>query len=207
MELRNNKEILILPADKGNSTVQMKKRDYENKLSLTLEEPTYLKLKSDPTAKMEKNARALIKKSSIPKEEHRSLFPSAAKQPRLYGLPKLHKDGIPPRPIVSQIDAPTYRLSRYLASSLQPHVGNTPSFVKNSAHFIEILKGMSISKNGIMVRFDVSSLFTNVPIQDSVDIVKELTSAGIPEDFPGMVEYCLRNSYFLWNEDFYEQRE
>ncbi|XP_071440799.1 uncharacterized protein [Hetaerina americana] len=156
---------------------------------------------------MEKDARELIKKSSFPKEEHRGLFPSAAKPPRLYDLPKVHKDGIPLRPIVSQIDAPTYRLSKYLASSLQPHVGNTPSFVKNSAHFIEILKGVTISKNDIMVSFDVSSLFTNVPIQDSVDTVKELTSAGFPEDFPEMVEYCLRNSYFLWNEDFYEQRE
>ncbi|KAG8239164.1 hypothetical protein J437_LFUL018652, partial [Ladona fulva] len=70
----------------------------------------------------------IIKSSSIPPEEHRGLFSSAPKPPRLYGLPKVHKEGVPLRPIVSQIDAPTYQLAKFLANSLKMYVGNSPSF-------------------------------------------------------------------------------
>ncbi|XP_071450003.1 uncharacterized protein [Hetaerina americana] len=206
-DLRGNENILILPADKGNSTVLMKRGDYEMKISRMREDSTYRKLRSDPTAKAERDTRALIKNSTIPREHQTRLFPSAAKPPRLYGLPKVHKEGVPLRPIVSQIDGPTYRLSKYLAQSLQPYVGQTSSFVRDSTHFIEILKKITISPNDILVSFDVASLFTNVPIQESVDIIKELTKSGIPEDHPQLIEYCLRNSYFLWSGSFFEQRE
>ena len=131
-------------------------------------------------------------------------MPRASKPPRLYGLPKIHKQGVPLRPIVSQIDAPTYHLAKYLAQSLQPHVGKTSSYVKNSAHFIDILKNVSIEKSDILVSFDVVSLFTNIPIPDAVEVVRSLTSDGIPKDFPELVEHCLRNSFFLWNGCYYE---
>ncbi|XP_046400884.1 uncharacterized protein LOC124167130 [Ischnura elegans] len=56
-----------------------------------------------------------------------------------------------------------------------------------------------------MVSFDVESLFTNVPIEESLNIIRELTGCGIPKDFPKLVEHCLRNSFFLWNGSYYEQ--
>jgi len=34
--------------------------------------------------------------------------------PKLYGLPKIHKPGESMRPIVSNINAPTYNLAKYL---------------------------------------------------------------------------------------------
>ncbi|XP_046406340.1 uncharacterized protein LOC124171241 [Ischnura elegans] len=42
---------------------------------------------------------------------------------------------------------------------------------------------------------------------NSVDIVKKLTSSGIPKDFPKLVEHCLKNIVFLWNGSFYEQTD
>ena len=35
--------------------------------------------------------------------------------PRFYGLPKIHKPGIPLTPIVSVVNSPTYAISGYLA--------------------------------------------------------------------------------------------
>ena len=45
---------------------------------------------------------------------------SVPQPPKLYGLPKLHKPGIPMRPIVSFCGSPTYQLSKYLTTILQP---------------------------------------------------------------------------------------
>ncbi|XP_046408752.1 uncharacterized protein LOC124173277 [Ischnura elegans] len=66
---------------------------------------------------------------------------------------------------------------------------------------------MTIANEDIMVSFDAVSLFTNVPIAESVAIVRTLVDSGIPKDFPDLVNHCLRNSFFLWNGDFYDQSD
>ncbi|XP_046387267.1 uncharacterized protein LOC124156652 [Ischnura elegans] len=185
----------------------MKREEYDSKVRALLQETTYRVLRTDPTAKTIREAKEIIKKSSIPHEEQRTLLATAPKPPRFYGLPKVHKEGIPLRPIVSQIDAPTYHLARYLARHLQPHMGKTSSHVKNSADFVEILQGVTMEDKDIMVSFDVESLFTNVPIDDSLEIIRGLQTKGFPEDYANLVEFCLRKTYFTWNGQIYEQAE
>ena len=58
----------------------------------------------------------------------------------IYGLPKIHKKEVPLRPIVSCIQSPSYDLSKYIASIISPLAGKTGFFVKNSGHFIEMIK-------------------------------------------------------------------
>ena len=43
------------------------------------------------------------------------LYPTGAGSPKFYGLPKIHKEGIPLRPIVSSIGAATYSTSKELS--------------------------------------------------------------------------------------------
>ncbi|XP_046405042.1 uncharacterized protein LOC124170364 [Ischnura elegans] len=206
-DLKSNRDIIILGADKGNSTVVINRKDYQAKVKSLLEDPTYEKLKKDPTAKIEREVRELIKRSSISNEEQFQILPSSARPPRLYGLPKIHKEGVPFRPIVSCIGSPTYALARYLANHLQPFIGQTGSCVKNSKEFIEVLKQLRIADNDILVSFDVVSLFTKVPIKESVDIIKRLTKFGLPTDFPKLADFCLRSNYFLWDGEFYKQKD
>ena len=63
------------------------------------------------------------------------LYSSDGLCPRFYGLPKIHKLGIPLRPIVSFVNSLTYAISGYLARILSPVVGNTDYTVKNSCEF------------------------------------------------------------------------
>jgi hypothetical protein len=65
-----------------------------------------------------KVSREIIKQSSIPQQEQRALLPSSTRPPRLYGLPKIHKEECPLRPIVSTMGSPTYNLAKYLAKHL-----------------------------------------------------------------------------------------
>lgn len=54
---------------------------------------------------------------------------------------------------------------------LQPFIGHSTSFVKDSRHFIDILQLTNIGANEAMVSFDVESLFTNVPVADCMEVV------------------------------------
>ena len=42
---------------------------------------------------------------------YKRLYPTGAGSPKFYGLPKVHKQGIPLRPIVSSIGSATYQHS------------------------------------------------------------------------------------------------
>jgi hypothetical protein len=136
--LRNNKQIRILQADKGNCTVVSNESTYKEKISSLLESGVYEILPKDPTSQIERKIRQLLTKHKtvLPVALKRKLTPYHSKPPHLYGLPKIHKPDIPLRPIVSSIDSPCYALSEFLHKILSPLAGNTGSFVKNSEHFI-----------------------------------------------------------------------
>ncbi|XP_046406284.1 uncharacterized protein LOC124171189 [Ischnura elegans] len=95
--LTRNKDITILPADKGNATVIMKTEDYRRKMLDLLDDAAYRILPRDPTESITKRTIEFIKKSNIPEDISRNLRPPAPAPPRMYGLPKIHKDGIPLR--------------------------------------------------------------------------------------------------------------
>jgi len=53
------------------------------------------------------------------------------------------------------------------------------------------------------VNFDVESLFTQVPIKDTLDIIK--SSHEVPSSLIPLIEHCLTTTYFSYNDQFYEQ--
>ena len=137
---------------------------------------TYRELKKDLTAAQERGLTSrlgkLKKEAEIPENLYQ-LRPSGSQLPRIYGLPKIHKPDVPLRPIVSCIGAPSYKLSKYITSIISPLAGRTDSHVKNSKHFVEMMSGLRVEEDEILGSFDVSSLFTNVPIDEAVRIIRE----------------------------------
>ena len=96
-----------------------------------------------------------------------------AHSPRFYGLPKIHKPGIPFRPIASFVNSPTYAISGYLARILSPVVGNTDYTVKNSCEFADFIRDKTLNACEELVSFDVVSLFTKIPVDLAVKIAEE----------------------------------
>ncbi|WP_353803323.1 hypothetical protein, partial [Acinetobacter baumannii] len=60
--------------------------------------------------------------------------------PCFYGLPKVHKEGIPLRPIVSLPGAPTYKLSKELRKQLLYLTSNSEYSVKSATEFLEKIR-------------------------------------------------------------------
>ncbi|XP_072398131.1 uncharacterized protein [Diabrotica undecimpunctata] len=206
-DLQKNKEIIVLPADKGNATVVMNIDDYDKKLTDLLNDTAYEKIATDPTTYLEKTTKAKIKVSNIKKQDQPKLIPreKSSRCPKLYGLPKVHKVGMPLRPIVSSIGSPTQPLAKFLANQLQPYAEEADSYVKNAGHFIERIKDVTLDPGHLLVSFDVVSLFTNVPVEESLEIIGK--KYPIPPDTVNLTRHCLNNTYFIYKDQRYKQVE
>ncbi|BHF66735.1 hypothetical protein SprV_0200975700 [Sparganum proliferum] len=131
---------------------------------------------------------------------------------RFYGLPKVHKDGAPLRPIVSLKGAPTYGLAKWLFRRLKFLIAESDTTVSSSAQFLEKLKGVSLHPNEVMVSFDVTSLFTSIPQDLAIETIQLLLQSKYDEtenrlgraQVLQLLKFCLR-TYFTFDETIYEQ--
>ena len=103
--LKNNHDIVVLKADKGGATVILKKEDYHNKmLDHLLNRGSYKKIAKNPLKKVSKVVALEIKSSSTVGSLSKKLIESNPRPLRIHGLPNIHKEGAPLRPIFNTID-------------------------------------------------------------------------------------------------------
>ena len=105
------------------------------------------------------------------------MYPSGTALARIYGALKMHKfsanNSFPKlRSIFSSIGTFNYNLARFLCDLLSPLVPNDYS-CKDTFSFVSQIKNANLSKK-FLVSYDVTSLFTNVPLQKTVDIAINL---------------------------------
>ena len=128
---------------------------------------SYQLLKKDPTTKIKtkalKQLEVLKDNEFIDKKLYYYLKPNDSPAPRLYGQPKIHKPGVPIRPTVSCSGSPLYNLNRYIADILRAYVRDENNNAKNSTTFSNYIRNVPIEDDEIMVSFDVSSLYMNIP--------------------------------------------
>ena len=128
----------------------------------------------------------------------KKLLPKEGNAPQIYGLPKIHKNGVPLRPIVNTIGSPTYKLSKYLATLLRPLVGKTNSFVKDSTSWVQEICDQSLDTGDILISFDVVSLYTKILIDEVIATIRDLTNVDIAK----LVEVCLKSTFFTFQQAF-----
>ena len=217
--LSKDETITILPADKGRCTVVLNTSDYHDKVTALLgDDTTYETLKRDPTNSYKKKVidylQELQKGKTIDRLQYHRLYPGDS-VPRIYGLPKIHKEGAPLRPIVSSINSVTYNIAKYVATILAPLVGQTTHHVHNSMDFVNKVRGLHMDGNETMVSFDVTSLFTCVPTAEATIAVKRRLTEDptlgdrtnlSPDQICQLLELCLNTTYFQYRGDFYRQK-
>ena len=99
-----------------------------------------------------------------------SLIPIGSKPGKLYGLIKVHKINNPARPVVSMIGTSEYKLAKFLHSVIEPSIPDK-YMLSSTNHFIEKLKQAKAQSHQILVSFDVISLLTNVPLEETTQII------------------------------------
>ena len=89
-------------------------------------------------------------------------LPTGSQRPRMYGLPKIHKQDVPCRPILSMIGSAQHELAKFLAALLQPVLElYSNNCINGSFSFAEMIQLLKVNSNdSILCSFDICSLFT-----------------------------------------------
>ena len=151
-------------------------------------------------------------KEIISQDTYNKLYSTGASYGIMYGLPKIHKDNTPMRPILTSYNTPNYKIAKYLVPLLAPLTTNRYS-LKNSANFKERI--LPQDSDLFMASLDVESLFTNVPVQETIQIILDKIFIH-PDtifhnfklaDFRKLLELAVLDTAFVFNEKAYIQTD
>lgn len=213
--IKTNSDIVIVESDKGKQTVVMYEKEYDTKMrEMLADENTYLVTNRNPTTGyQQKNNNFVSRLRNLELIDAKTAFQlktNTAQCPRIYGLPKVHKPNMPLRPVVSNIGAPTYMLSKYVGRILQSSI-NSNYNIRDSFSFCTFINSVRLPENHILVSFDVTSLFTCIPrdmipgiIIERWEEIKKHTHINL-DLFLEIVNFCLECSYFSYRGNYYKQ--
>ena len=156
----------------------------------------------------------LKQKNFFNENEYDKLYPSGSAPARIYGTPKIHKfspsDSFPKLcPIVSCIGTFNYNLACFLCDLLSPLVPNDYS-CKDTFSFVSQIKNANLSKK-FLVSYDVTSLFSNIPLQETTEIAINLIFNHNPvlsitkKELKKLFLFVTSQTHFIFNSKFYYQ--
>ena len=128
-----------------------------------------------------------------------------------YGMPKIHKEGVPLRPIVATCGSPTAIMAKWLANTLSSFLGKfSSSHLYHTQDFITRIKNLGYTPRRL-VSFDVTALFTSIPLDDVLNFLEVKHSEGeLPLPIPvklfiRLIRLCVKSSIFLFDDKVYQQ--
>ena len=133
---------------------------------------------------------------------------------RIYGTPKMRKfspsDTFPKlRPIVSSIGTFNYDLDSFLCDLLSSVVSHDYS-CKETFSFVSQIENANLSGK-FFVSYDVNSLFTNIPLQETIVIAINLILNPNPnlnitrKELKKLFLFATSQTHFLFSGKFYNQ--
>ena len=177
--LRNNKDIIIKPADKGGATVILNTGDYITEAMRQLSNEEYYKrVEEDLTSQHEQLINqlisGLINDGDLDMDTGQLLRPANSRTPIFYMLPKIHKPNNPGRPVISSVNSHMEKLSAYVDEFLRPLAQALPSHIRDTTDFIIRLKNLGrVPENSILATLDIPSLYTNIDTDNGLAIIEE----------------------------------
>ena len=192
-------------------------KDYYDKLDkVILDKSKFEEINQDlsenhPIIQKEKSISYYIRKYFKKVTNYQELILSGSQPGKLYGIAKVHKTNVPLRPVVPTVGTPEYKLAKYLDNLIKPHIPDT-YLLRSTENFIERLKECPCNNKNTMVSFDVVSLFTNVPLAETIELVIERlydnnNSNAIPVEKSvfRQLMFMATQGLFMYNDKLYKQ--
>lgn len=215
------KNVLFMKSDKGNAMVIMDKEDYEERMENLITNGPYEEIidgrliDNNPVNSMQKEVKDLLKdfvtNRGMQKFKANNLTESHPEVSKMYALPKVHKEGKKMRPIISCCNTPSRKLSKWVSDEIAKLEIIREFEVKNSVDFCRKMKDVKISEDEMMVSFDVESLFPSVPLEKTLNVLKNhLGRKNINKNLKEMImkaaELSMHQNQFQYKNRYYKQK-
>ena len=182
---------------------------------VTLKNDAFLNFVGNQQKRIDTIFKNVVDPNIMSKEMRKSIKPVGTRPGTMYGLSKVHKqevDSCPPfRPVLSALQTPTYNLAKFLVPILDTLTKNEYT-VKDSFHFTEEICKQDLSLS--MGSLDVDSLFTNIPLDETIDIcITQLfentdTVEGFTKsELKQLLCLATKESYFIFNDLLYKHTD
>lgn len=137
------------------------------------------------------------------------------KKPRIpifYILPKIHKEGFPPRgySVVLALCSLLEPLPKYWDSFLQPLVITEPTYIRDTKDLINKIERFKPPEEAILVMMDVVCLYRNIPHEEARQVVEdnlEMRHTKSPPTyfFMELTNIISEKIFFRFKEEFFLQ--
>lgn len=204
--LKNNNDIVIKKADKNRTVIIMNKLSYIKEGNRQLQNIHYQQIPNCTTDHLTNEVKTLIQNlkstNQIDKTTHQFLINGTKNNRcgRLYLLPKIHKlpnhildnldnlanksdINIVGRPIISQINTPTERIGKLLDYFLGPAIRKQDTYIRDSTDLLNILENTICPHNTTLCSYDLSSMYTNMNIQELINVLDQTYDTLEPNDY------------------------
>ena len=107
-------------------------------------------------------------------------------------------------------------MAKVISKVLKPLVGKSPHHIQSTGDFVSKAKRLTLQTGECLSSYDVISLFTSVPIDPALNIIKDLLEKDeklnnrtvlFVQNIMELLGLCLNNTYFSFQNKFYEQVE
>ncbi|XP_062703609.1 uncharacterized protein LOC134286061 [Aedes albopictus] len=181
------------------------------------DDQTYRRVTKDLTSMYQSQNNSIVKRI----QDLKLLDPFAASKlktyiavcPKIYDKPKAHKPGLPLRPVVPCMNAPSYELSKFVSTIVKTSLTSKYS-IKGSFSFCNYVNSLELPQGYVLVSIDVVALFTSIPknlVKQTIfrhwNELKQNTPICL-DLFWEVTEFCIDSSYFvdqLLKGQFYQQ--
>jgi hypothetical protein len=148
----------------------------------------------------------------IDKCQIKYLTQKKATPPNLKGQLKLHKIGVPTRPVINNRTAPSYKLAKLLTKILGQHITLHNHFiVTNSINLANDLTKLEIQENHRLITFGIKDLYVNIPITETINIIKEKllqnNNPQIMHQILALLKVVLAQNYFTFQQRIYQPEQ
>ncbi|XP_078541845.1 uncharacterized protein LOC144827386 [Lissotriton helveticus] len=217
--LRNNKLLVIKPADKGGAIVLQDVQQYKEEIYSQLRDGvSYTVSRTNPTRDIRKQIQDITGRGKdagfLSTKEHEFLNVAQPRTPTIYTLPKIHKSMTKPpgRPIVSGCGSLLEPLCKYIDTFLKPLAVVTPTYVRDTMQIINQVDNVKFDQDKqLLVTLDIVSLYTSIPQDPALSTMRRVLDRRIqppqvPTDFIiELLEVAMKKNFFVFQDEYFFQ--
>jgi hypothetical protein len=226
LSLQGNKDFIILPSDKNLGPAIMDREIYMNSvLTEHLLTDSYLHIEPEDAATLLRNTENNLKYHYRQNLQHfskaeRQYFERSFKEnhrtPMFYIVPKVQKEPVKFRPVVSCIKSFNAIFSTWLDFKMKSLLKCIPTYLKDSNDLLKALRDLpKLPSNARLFTADATAMYTNIDADTAIEAFTYLFDhyeAEIPIDFPKsffltVLEIIMKQNLFQFDNTFWLQKD